>query len=145
MRLQKIGLSFLCLIILFSSCQWKVQEKKKEDNNMTISVIRFDKLLNDYVEFNSFSALQKMNTECPMEMKLLIEDILGLGEVNEDNINGKLKTFYSDPTLQALMKDALLKFDDISDIEKELTDGFEKLKHNPMIYHLKQQQISVQI
>lgn len=129
MRLQKIGLSFLCLIILFSSCQWKVQEKKKEDNNMTISVIRFDKLLNDYVEFNSFSALQKMNTECPMEMKLLIEDILGLGEVNEDNINGKLKTFYSDPTLQALMKDALLKFDDISDIEKELTDGFEKLKH----------------
>ena len=72
MRLQKIGLSFLCLIILFSSCQWKVQEKKKEDNNMTISVIRFDKLLNDYVEFNSFSALQKMNTECPMEMKLLI-------------------------------------------------------------------------
>ena len=27
------------------------------------------------------------------------------------------------------MKDALLKFDDISDIEKELTDGFEKLKH----------------
>jgi hypothetical protein len=107
MRLQKIGLSFLCLIILFSSCQWKVQEKKKEDNNMTISVIRFDKLLNDYVEFNSFSALQKMNTECPMEMKLLIEDILGLGEVNEDNINGKLKTFYSDPTLQALMKDAL--------------------------------------
>ena len=129
MRLQKIGLSFLCLIILFSSCQWKVQEKKKEDNNMTISVIRFDKLLNDYVEFNSFSALQKMNTECPMEMKLLIEDILGLGEVNEDNINGKLKTFYSDPTLQALMKDALLKFDDISDIEKELTDGFEKLEY----------------
>lgn len=130
MRLQKIYLFFFWVIFFLSSCHLGTDENKKEEESADISVIRFDKLLNDYVEFNSFSSLQKMNTEYTVETKLLIEDILGLGEVSDDNINGKLKTFLSDPTLQSLMKDALVKYDDIDHIEKELSVGFKRLKED---------------
>lgn len=128
MRLQKIYFFFFYIIFFLSSCHLGTDENKKEEGSMDVSVIRFDKLLNDYVEFNSFSSLQKMKTEYTIETKLLIEDILGLGEVSDDNINGKLKTFFSDPTLQSLMKDALVKYDDMDNIEKELSVGFKRLK-----------------
>lgn len=128
MKLQKLFFPFFLLMLLLVSCHFNMDEKKKEGNETEISVIRFDKLLNEYVELNSFSALQKMNTEYAVETKLLIEDILGLGQVNDNNINGRLKAYFSDPTLQALMKDALVKYDDMEEVEKGLTYGFKKLK-----------------
>lgn len=93
-----------------------------------IEIFRYDKLLNEYVEFNSFSALQKMNTEHLQATKFLIEDVLRLGQVNDDNINGKLKAFYSDSTLRRLMTDAMAKYKDMSGLEKGLSKGFRKLK-----------------
>lgn len=140
MGLQKKCCLLLCTVFFLSACHFDFGKKKQEGKDITVSVLRFDKMLNDYVEFNSFSALQKMNIECPAEMKLLVEDILGLGEVSDNNINGKLKDYFSDPTLQTLMKDALSKFDDMSEIEEQLSNGFEKLKREvpslriPLVY-----------
>ena len=37
----------------------------------------------EYVTMNSFSALQKMNTDYPQVTKLLIEDVLAIGEVDD--------------------------------------------------------------
>lgn len=127
-ELRKIGLYLFCLVILFTSCRLETGGKKEECHKISISVVRFDRMLNDYVEFNSFSSLQRMNTEYPAETKILIENIIGLGEVGDDHINGKLKAFFSDPTLRILMKDALAKFEDMEEIEEKFNSGFENLK-----------------
>lgn len=127
--MNKLKLHIVFLIIgigLLYSCHW--DGGKRNGSSGDITVFRYDKLLNEYVELNSFSALQKMNTDHALETKFLIEDVLRLGQVNDTNINRKLKEFYSDPTLKALMKEALEKFEDMSGIEKELSKGFYELK-----------------
>jgi hypothetical protein len=93
-----------------------------------IEISRYDKVLNEYVEYNSFSALQKMNTEYLLATKYLIEDVLRLGQVNDDKINEKLKVFYSDTTLRKLTVDAITKYENMRWLEKRFTKGFRKLK-----------------
>lgn len=109
------------------SCGWNKSNEEK-GRNIDMIIHRYDKLLNEYVEFNSFSALQKMNTTYLQETKYLIEDVLRLGQVSDDNMNGKLKEFFSDSTLHKLTKDALEKFEDMSEYEKEFTRGFRNLQ-----------------
>lgn len=127
-------------LVLFSSCRFTMKDLQHDAGEVSISVVRFDQLLNEYVEFNSFSALQKMNTLYPAESKLLIEDILELGQVSDADINERLRTYFSDSTLKVLMRDALLKFDDMSHLEKQFTKGFRWLKDEvpdikvPMVY-----------
>ncbi|MEG1685782.1 MAG: hypothetical protein RR319_07560 [Bacteroides sp.] len=138
MKLRKLFVFFV-LCCLLSSCRLGMGNQEKEDE-IDIAVVRYDKLINEYVEFNSFSALQKMNTEYAAQTKLLVENVLGLGQVNDNNINGELKSFFSDTTLHVLMEDALAKYKDMSDIEKQLTQGFKGLKRElpsiktPVIY-----------
>ena len=115
-------------LICFSSCVFQEEKKVVSASNHEISIVRFDKLLNDYVSFNSFSSLQRMNTEYPLETKLLIEKIIDLGEVNDNHINEKLKDFFSDPILQKLMHDAMLKFQNMDDLEKQFNKAFRELK-----------------
>lgn len=126
MKLRKLFIFFV-LCCLLSSCHLSMGNQEKEDE-IDISVVRYDKLINEYVEFNSFSAIQKMNTEYAAQTKLLVENVLGLGQVNDNNINGKLKSFFSDTTLHKLMEDALAKYKDMSGIEEQLTHGFKELK-----------------
>ena len=93
-----------------------------------ISIVRYDKLQNEYVRSNSFSALQKMNMEYRQPTKILIEEVLGLGQVNDDTIYLRLRTFYSDTTLLRLMADVETRFPDLGEVEKGLTKGFKRLK-----------------
>lgn len=116
------------LLLFFSSCIFKGEEKNAPVSNPDISIVRFDKLLNDYVSFNSFSSLQRMNTEYPLETKLLIEDIIVLGDVSDNHINAKLKDFFSDPILQKLMRDALHEFQHMEDLEIQFNKAFKILR-----------------
>ncbi len=127
MKLQK--LYFFCLLSLFFVACKSKHEKLAGQHGKKISVMRYDRLLNEYVRFNSLSALQKMNnTENMQATKLLVEDVLAIGNMEDDNINQKLKTFYSDTTLIRLMADVESHFPDLSIIETNLTKGFGKLK-----------------
>lgn len=118
----------LLCIFLFASCHLKTGSRADNAQDVRISVIRYDKLQNEYVEFNSFMALKKMNTEHLLETKYLIEDVLRLGPIDDPHISQKLKVFFSDSTLRALSKDALAKYKNMGAIEEELTHGFKKLK-----------------
>ncbi len=124
---HKSYILLVCCLCL-AACQWKLSGEDDKDTDMDIKVCRFDKLLNEYVSLNSFSALQKMNTEYPQETKILVEDVLTIGEVDDNNINGRLKAFYADSTIRVLMRDAMEKFEDMKGIEQQLTKGFRKLK-----------------
>ena len=138
---KKITFLFVTMVCIFvSSCKWqlKPENEKKEDRGVT--VVRYDKLLMDYVSANSFSALQKMNTDYPLQTKFLLEDVLVLGKVNDPDINAKLRSYFADTTLMKLDKAALLKYKDMGDIERDLTKGFRALKKDipslsvPVIY-----------
>ena len=78
---MKLRISLLVILIsmLFASCgisTGKGTEQKGEE----ISVLRYDKLLNEYVRSNSFSAMQKLTMDYRQPTKILIEDVLARSE-----------------------------------------------------------------
>lgn len=128
MKIRKIhNILILCSVVVVS-CHWGKGSNDEGVQDTDVTVSRYDQLLNEYVEYNSFLALQKMNTHYLSETKYLIEDILELGPVDDAHTSTKLKAFYSDSTLRVLSRDALAKFKDMSGLEKDLTRGFRNLK-----------------
>lgn len=126
---MKLRISLLIILIgmLFASCGLSTGSglEHKEEG---ISVLRYDKLLSEYIRSNSFSAMQKLTMDYRMPTKILIEDVLAIGTVREDTIARRLQKFYSDTTLIRLIGDVETKFPNLGDVEKELTYGFRKLK-----------------
>ena len=128
--LRKSWLLGLCsLLLCFATCHWEDAKKNGVDERQAkISVVRFDQMLNEYVESNSFSSLSRMRTECPQETRILLEDIIGLGEVDDERIYEKMKVFFSDTVILSLMRDASVKFKDMHELERQFTEGFHRLK-----------------
>ena len=126
---MKLRISLLIILIsmLFASCgisTGKGTEQKEEE----ISVLRYDKLLSEYVRSNSFSAMQKLTMDYRMPTKILIEDVLSIGTVKDDTISQRLQKFYSDTTLVRLLSDVEAKYPNLDEVEKGLNKGFWKLK-----------------
>ena len=110
-------LIIMCLLTV--ACRMGTGENAQLQNKENgINVIRYDKLLNEYVRSNSFSALQKMNMDYRQPTKILIEEVLGLGQVSDDTISQKLKKFYSDTTLLRLMADVETRYPNLDEVEK---------------------------
>lgn len=128
MRNRLYILLVVVMTCMVTSCQWSLDYGGRGNASVDIEVHRYDKLLDEFISLNSFSALQKMSTDYPQETKFLIEDVLAIGSVSDDNINLRLREYYSDTLLQALCKDALLKFEDMRGIERSLTRAFKRLK-----------------
>ncbi len=136
---KKFSLLIIIIGTLFTSCglsTGKVAEQKEEE----ISILRYDKLLSEYVRSNSFSAMQKLTMDYRQPTKILIEDVLSIGTVKDDTISQRLQKFYSDTTLIRLLSDVEAKYPNLDDVEKGLTKGFKKLKREvpdtkiPFIY-----------
>ena len=86
--IRKVIFILVCLVAL-SSCHWN-GGKSSDSAELNIKVARYDRLLFEYVTMNNLSALQKMNTDFPQATKLLIEDVLAIGEVDDNKINDRL-------------------------------------------------------
>ncbi len=99
---------------------------ERSDDQVVID--RFDRVLDEYVSLGSYSALHRMNTQYPMETKLLIEDVLEIGRVNEPNVEGRLRTFYLDSTVQVLLDEVHRQYSDMSDLEEDFDRAFEELQ-----------------
>lgn len=124
---------YILLMALFvgvaiAACQWSLDYGGRSGSSTDIKVHRYDMLLDEFISLNSFSALQKMSAEYPQETKFLIEEVLAIGSVSDDNINLRLREYYSDPLLTNLYRDALTKFADMSRIERDFTRAFKRLK-----------------
>jgi hypothetical protein len=124
----KLYIMFLFGGLLLASCQWQLEHGVVGNASADIKVQRFDKLQEEYVALNSFSALQKMSTDYPQETKFLIENVLSIGSVSDDNINLRMREYYSDTILRALSRDAQRKFQDMDGIERDFTRAFKRLK-----------------
>ena len=79
-------------LVALSSCHWN-GGKSGNTADLDIKVARYDRLLFEYVTMNNLSALQKMNTDFPQATKLLIEDVLAIGEVDDNKINDRLMEY----------------------------------------------------
>lgn len=117
----------LISVVLLSACHLN----RADDDLLSgkeLRVFRYDRLQYEAVALGSVSALQRMRLECSQATRLLAEDVLAIGNADTDDMGRRLCEYYSDTTLIHLMEDALLKFSDMSDIEKGLTKGFARLK-----------------
>lgn len=101
---------------------------------------RFDRLVDEFVSLNSFSALQRMNTEYPHATRLLIEDVLSVGSVQDALIEQRLRGYYLDSVMQTLLEDVHRMYADLSREEQELFRVFGRIKEAdatfrvPMVY-----------
>lgn len=93
-----------------------------------IHIERFDRVLDEYVSLGSGTALHRMNTEYPRQTKLLIEDVLELGEVDDPNVERSLRYYFLDSTVQVLLDEVHRQYADVSDLEADFHRVFEELR-----------------
>ena len=61
-----------------------------------------------------------------------VEDVLGIGRVDEPGIEKRLRTYYLDSTVQVLLEEVHRQYADMSDIEAALQQAFqEQQRKNP--------------
>lgn len=113
--------------VVFSACCWN-KRSGCPSADVDIKVFRYDRLQYEATELNSLLAWQRMSTEWAHATRLLIEDVLELGSVDQPDINGRMCAYFSDSVLVRLMEDADSVFRDMSPIEKELDEGFKGLE-----------------
>ena len=105
--------------------------------------MRYDQVVDEFVALNSYSALQRMNTEYPQETKLLIEDVLAIGRVDDPRIEQALRDFYLDSTVQVLIEDVHLRFRNLDTVALKLEIVFSVIKEiDP---HFKKPRVYTQI
>lgn len=119
----------LCAVGVWSwlAKPWEGWRTDEEPDTET-SIDRFDRLLDEYVSLGSYTALHRMNTQYPTETKLLIENVLELGAVDEPDIEKRLRTYYLDSTVQVLLDEVHRQYGDLSDLERDFDHAFKELK-----------------
>ncbi len=124
--MQKIyGILFL-LMLLCIGCQWQL--KPNDADEKKVSIQRYDRIENLYLTTGDYAAMQQLNATYPDQTRILLEDVLKLGRVNDQDINSKFLHFFQDSTLQVMLSDVQREFADIEDISEELSSAFVRLK-----------------
>lgn len=114
---------------MFSSCRWSsVRWLTESQLDKGEKIFRYDRLLDEFVSLNSFTSLQRMNTEYPAATRLLIEDVLAIGTVQEPRIEQRLREYYLDSTMQVLLEDVHDEYTDLNAEEAEISSVFEQVK-----------------
>lgn len=127
--MRKIYLIIITAIILASTaCELKLKQFGEDSHESLVEVQRYDRLQSRYLTTGDFSALQQMNIEYSMETRTLIEDVLRIGEVNDPQINSKFLKYYQDTILQAIISDAELQYACMSDLNRQFSDAFKRLR-----------------
>ncbi len=115
--------------VCLSSCRWRSAswwtDSKPEKGGR---IFRYDRLVDEYVSLNSFTSLRRMNTEYPAATRLLIEDVLAIGSVHDPRIEQRLREYYLDSTMQALLDDVHEEYADLDAEEEEISSVFRKIK-----------------
>lgn len=121
-------LYFVCLMVLIAclSCQWHLRSGD-EDGTEPFAIDRYDLIEQRYLKTGDFAVLQQLQTSYPTETRMLIEDVLKLGRVDDADINQRFLHFFQDSTLQVLMADVDSQYADLDDVNRELGKSFERL------------------
>lgn len=115
------------MMLLCVGCQWQLRPND-DDDEINVSIARYDRIESLYLTTSDYSALQQMNTYFPMQTRTLIEDILHIGKVDDPETYPRFLRFFQDSTLQRMLIDVQHEFADMDDINEALASAFENLK-----------------
>jgi len=124
---KRIYSILLILMLVCIGCQWQLRPNDADEDAHTTGIQRYDRIENLYLTTGDFSALQQMNTSYPIQTRMLIEDVLHLGKVNDADINTKFLYFFQDSTLQQMLHDVQQQYADMTDVAKELSEAVKRL------------------
>jgi len=116
------------IIVLCVGCEWQLKPNTADVQDELITIDRYDRIESQYLSTGDFAALQQMNTTYPRQTRMLIEDMLRVGKVDDPDINVKFLRFFQDSTLQKLLVDVQEQYADMDDISEDLSDAFSRLK-----------------
>ncbi len=116
----------ICLVILFTSCNAHAKSSRYSSAE-PISIQRFDKKLFELIETHDTALQENIRNEYPDMLELLGKGVLNMRNLEVPGFFDKLMTYYSEPTLKELYKDAIEKFENIENIEQQLGSGFAYL------------------
>lgn len=123
-------------------CQWQLKPTD-DTETQAVSVQRYDRIESLYLTTGDYAALQQMKTYFPEQTRMLIEDVLRLGQVNDADINTKFLYFFQDSTLQRMLADVQLQYSNMDDVNEELEASFERLHKE--LPHLELPEVYAQI
>lgn len=118
-----VSLWLLCLV----ACQWD-RKLLHDEADEGFHIVRYDRVVDDYVATGNIAMWQRLNTEFPLETRVLVERVLALGSIDSTGVEDNLRKFYSDPLLVQLRTDVAKRFEDLSPYECELEKAFSRLE-----------------
>ena len=124
--MHKIYYVLFILMLLCFGCDLQINRPVASSNGIAIE--RFDRIESKFLINHDLAALQQMKFDYPLQTHVLIENILKLGNVDELDINSSLYNFYKDTTLQKILREVNVQYADLSDVNKDLTECFARLK-----------------
>lgn len=116
------------LMMLCVACEWQLKPHNDDDALIPVSIERYDRVERLYLSTGDLAALQQMNTNYPTQTRMLLEDVLRIGKANDPEINLKFHHFFQDSTLQQLLVDVTHQYEDLSDIDSQLSEAFQRLR-----------------
>ena len=125
--MHKVYAFLMTAMLICIGCEWHFTVSD-DDSESVFVVERYDRIESLYLTTGDFSALQQMNIGYPQQTRMLIEDVLKIGEVNDPEINSKFLNFYQDTILQSLIISVEHEFANIDDINEELQASFQRLQ-----------------
>lgn len=114
------------------TCKWSGVGLYGDEKQNAARIDRYDRIIDEYVSLGSGTALHRMNTEYTQQTKLLIEQVLNIGNVFDPGIEHRLREHYMDSVPQLLLAAVHEEFLDMSDIEEQFENAFDSLsRSNP--------------
>lgn len=117
---------YLLLSVLMTSCTGLFQ-RWDDASHKEVKIIRYDEVVDDFVSLNSYSALQRLNGEYSLQTSMLIENVLAIGNVQDQGIDRKLRAFYQDSLMQSLYGEVRRLYQSMEEEERQLSKVFAAL------------------
>lgn len=119
----------LCIVSgLFCACNLSWKEKSDNGGDTSIKIVRFDKVVDDFVRTGNVSFSQRLSTDYPTETRILVENMLHLGSVADVHIYDELRVYFSDSNLVRLSADVRTRFASMARHEERLNKAYRRLK-----------------
>lgn len=118
--MRKVYLILFTIMLFCFGCELRLKPNSADGQSGDFTIERYDRIESLYLSTGDYSALQQMNTSYPAQTRMLIEDVLKLGHVNDPEINTKFLNFFQDTTLQTLISDVQHQFANIDDLNDNL-------------------------
>lgn len=119
----KIFLTFL-MTVCFCSCNGQNTNANSIITADPKPINRFDKELLQVIESNDNNLFQQLLDKYPQMTEILGKGVLNMQSPEMPGFVDKMVNFYSEPTLNGLYRDAILKYDTVAGIEQSLGNAF---------------------